>query len=300
MTAADSEPVAAELVADQVASVVAYPDAELVRDATAASIAALDPKPIGDDGLAVVIPTGYKLDVVKSSAFEDLPRWRAGRFAFSTVDSFARYTDRYKAPASLLYVRDPYGRSDSMLRQSTTIAEFVLDDHPANGVDHRQHVAELVLKPTAAAGRWGRALDGRLGQEGLLELVVDGAVEIVEPDAASLRELVGDLHAIRNTEVTSVVRTGGTGSIVVADNVKLHAGQGKEVDFPEQITIALAPFAGVSYTITGPLRVKAAVDGQRVKFELAAPWLDDQLARVVSDLAGDLESATGISPLWQP
>lgn len=283
---------------------------ELVREAIANGIATIAPVPVGDHGMIFRTATGgvaLELDV---RCFEDEPRlatFRSGTFPFVGVPSLAGYLDRYQTPDTIAYVIDVYGHGLQMLTQDTKIAKVVIDDHPANEqiidaeVGRRAHTAELVLRPTAAARRWGAALAASsLSQEQFLDLIVDGVGEIASPDSADLRDLVQDLHAIRQTEVKSVVRTGGEGSITLAQNVKLHAGQGNEVTFPEQMTLVLDPFAGVAETIQLVVRIAPKVRETTVVFSLTASTLDDQLARLVGSIADDLQLRTGLAPLWTP
>ena len=158
------------------------------------------------------------------------------------------YVNRYKTDATLGYVRDLNGRGATALTSDVEIANYVLDDHPADdaATGFREHIATLVLRPTAAARRWGSALAAKMiDQERLLDLVVDGIAEIAEPDGATLRDLVSDLHAIRTSSARSVLRTGGQATVEVADNVSLHSGTGTKVTIPEQITIVFTPYAVV-------------------------------------------------------
>ena len=49
------------------------------------------------------------------------------------------------------------------------------------------------------------------------------------------------------------------------------------------------------------LNVKPKVGkDEKVSFTLEAPALDDELARVVADIAGQLEDHTDLTPMWQP
>lgn len=286
-----------------------YPNPKLVDDAVAHAAAALEPRKVGDFGLAVVVPDSYDIHVTDVRQFEDSPRYREGHASFVGAASFSDYVNRYSDGGSLLYIADLYGRGASVLTSTVHVAEVVLDDHPplAENDPHtvvapgrRKFSATLVLKPTAAARRWGEVLEKWIDQEKLLDLIVDGVAEIVEPAAADLRELASDLHAIRTTEVQQVQRTGGEGKVVLSENVRLHSGPGNEVTFPETITIALAPFAGMPDRISGRLRVKAKVADSRVYFHLSAPFLDDAVADAVSDLAAELAERTGLTPLWRP
>lgn len=272
------------------------------------AIAATEPTVLNQHGAAFLVPSGYELKVLDMRAHRDPtpPPHRAGRHAFVGVASLASYVNRYKTDATLGYVRDLNGRGATALTSDVEIANYVLDDHPADdaATGFREHIATLVLRPTAAARRWGSALAAKtIDQELLLDLVVDGIAEIAEPDGATLRDLVSDLHAIRTSSARSVLRTGGQATVEVADNVSLHSGTGTKVTIPEQITIVFTPYAVVRLAapITLVLNVKPKVGkDEKVSFTLEAPALDDELARVVADIAGQLEDHTDLTPMWQP
>jgi hypothetical protein len=287
-----------------------HPDfVALVREARDVAVAATTPRAVGDHGLTVLVPDGYRTETIDVRTLEDLPRCRSGVFSFVGVDSFARYADRYSTSNSLAYVTDVYGRGTGLLTSPVTAVRLVFDDHPASvSSDHeldqqasnREHVATLVLKPTAAAARWGAALGHVVDQETFLDLVVDGIAEIANPDGARLRDLVSNLHAIRTTEVKSVLRTGGEGAIELAENVQLQTGTGNKVTFPEQIDLVFAPYAAIPDTITLPVRVKARVRQDHVVFELVAPDLDARIALLLGGIAGEVLERTGLNPLWTP
>lgn len=285
---------------------------QLVRDARADATARIVHVPaareIGDHGLAFLVPTGYEVQVLDRRDCDDFPARIVGDYPFVGVESFAAYIDRYHTEDTVTYVRDVYGRGWEMLTGDQKVAWVVFDDHPAAegdlAADHgnwRQHVARLVLRPTTAARRWGAAIAAaRVDQEQFLDLVVDGISEIAEPDGATLRDVVGNLHAIRRTDVKQVTRMNGETAIELAENVQLSAGTGNRVTFPETIKIILTPYAAVPDTITVDVRVKPRVHQDHVTFELSAPALDDELARIVGSVAAGIAQRTGIAPLWTP
>lgn len=289
---------------------------DLIRTAVDNGLAGAAPTEVGDHGLAVVVPAGYNVETLDTRQFDDeprLPSFPTQTHQFVGVRSLAAYVGRYQNPATLAYVTDVYGKGPTMLTGDTQVATVVIDDHPATNLDddgvlavnasvgRRAHTAKLVLRPTAAAKRWGNALGApRLSQEQFLDLVVDGLGEIADPDGAVLRDLIQNLNALRSTEVTSVMRSGGQGEIVLAENVKLTAGVGNTVPFPEQMTIVLQPFAGVADTVTLKLRIKPSVGDSHVVFALSCGELDDAIARVVGSVADDLTDQTGLTAHWTP
>ena len=280
----------------------AYPDPQLVDNAVRAAAAAAEPRKVGDFGLSILVPNGYQTLDIDVRQFELHPRERAGTFAFVDTGSFARYVNRYRDDAStLVYAIDVGADPAGLLDRGHTAFVAVIDDYPVNATSARSHRALLELKPTVAARRWGQVLTGRaIDQEQLLDLVVEGAAEIVEPDAAVLRDLASNLHAIRSVEVESVIRTGGEGTIAVAENVKLRAGTARTVTFPEDLSVAFSPFMRADDVVEFDIRVKAGVRDKHVMFALTAPGLAAELLDVIDSLAIDVRAATDVEPLWRP
>lgn len=292
-------------------------DSDVVAEAVKNAVAASEPRPVGDHGLLQLIPPGWSVHVLDDRTNEDFPRERAGDFRFTDVGSLGGYVNRYRTAHSIGYVRDPNGIGVSTLVHDHDAISVILDDHPApvhpiriivndpssavypDGDDgpvaaNRKHRAVLVLRPTAAARRWGTALQGTIDQEQLLDLVVDGIGEIAVPPGAELRDLISDLHAVRNTSAHHVIRAAGATTVELAENVTLHAGPGNRVTIPETVTLVFQPWTAVAQLITVVARVKPKVsDRGRITFTLTAPDLDAQLVAVVGqavEMLGDLTS----------
>ena len=266
------------------------------------AVAAQKAEPIGDHGLLVRMPGNYRLEQIDARVFEDMPRRIEHRQPLVGCDSLARYVEwHHTSGETRAYLRDVYGRGLEMLTKDTDLCTIVLDDNTAGGEPNkRAHRAVLVLRPTAASRRWGAALSAPLSQERFLSLIVDGIGEIASPDGAVLRQLVSNLHAIRSAEIQSIIRTGGQGEIQLKENVQLSAGAGNRVEFPEEMQIVLQPFAGHPDQVDLPVKITPVVSGNAVHFDLDAPALDDGLARLVGDIAGEIAESTGLTPLWTP
>lgn len=279
-------------------------DSDVVETAVRNAVTATDPVEVGEHGLAFLVPEGYTLTRLDRRELSDptVPHHRAGHFKFVGVESIAHYVNRYKTDDSLGYIRDLNGAGTSVLCTDVPIADYILDDHPTTTTAFRDHKATLVLRPTAAARRWGAALAAAtLGQDQLLDLVVDGIAEIATPDGATLRDLVADLHAIRTTSARSVIRTGGQATVETADNVTLHGGTGNQVTIPEKITVTFQPYAGIDTHIVLDIAIKPKIGtDEKVKFTLDAPGLDEQIATTLTTVRAALDEWTEITPLWIP
>lgn len=279
----------------------AYPSPAIVHQAVANAAAAMAPRALGDFGQSHLVPDGWHVESDDVRKFEMHPRERHGSFSFVDVVSFADYVNRYRVEDSLVYAIDVGASPKDLLDRGHTALVAVLDDYPVDATSSRSHKAVLELKPTPAGRRWGGVFDRWIDQETLLDLVVDGAREILRPDAGELRDLAASLHAIRTAEVESVIRTGGEGTIKVAANVQLRAGTGRDVTFPEQLRVVFEPFHRSQETpVAIDVRIKARVSDKHVHFQLTAPDLGDQLFTVIEHVAGLAAERVELTPLWRP
>ena len=289
--------------ADLLASVASFGvDAALIDRAVENGIAALAAEKVGDHGLLVRRPAGWTTEYLDVRTQEDQPRERAGTFKFATVDSLVEYVTTYSdEDCTVGYMTDVTGRGVTVLTQDTMTVEYVLDDFnpdPMATIANRVHRAQLVLRPTTAARRWGKALNGQaISQEQMVELVIDGVGEIAAPPAADLRDLISDLHAIRTDSAKSIVSTTGGLAIELAENTSLHAGPGHLVTVPDEIALVLQPWTALDQTITTKVKIRPTVIDGRVAFRLAAPHLEDALNTVLLGVWTALRDRS-FMPLW--
>jgi len=247
-------------------------------------------------------PSGQVQTIDLRAGLDPLPDYTVHDTSFASVESLGEYVNRYSGENTLGYVRDLTGQGIKAITSETPAAvTFVIDDHPIDGPGRRAHRAHLTLRPTVAARRWGAVLAGQIDQEKLLDLVVDGIGEIAAPPAAELRDLVSDLHAVRNTSAKSLIRTGGGASLEVAETVTLHAGPGNRVTLPERIDVTFAPFTASDQLIVLAVKVKPIIGkDDRISFELTAPELDTQIRIVSTTIRDELAADTNVLPLWIP
>lgn len=237
-----------------------------------------------------------------------LPDNVAHRATFTVPGSLVAYVNRHKHDdRAVIYVVDVMAEPVKLLTQPTTFGRIVLDDHPVinagtQAVGRRQHTADLRLQPTEAARRWGAAFAGpTIDQEAFLDLIVDGITQIADPDGATLRDLISDLHAIRTTEARAVIRTGGQATVEVAENVTLHGGTGTKVEVPETLRLYLQPFTASEEHIVVTARIKPLVGANgKVVFALRPVELGAALHPLFDTLAQYLDTNVGLEPLWVP
>ncbi len=262
------------------ATLTSYPE-NIVAEAVANGIIAAEPVELGDHGLAMALPPGFNMQTFDVRQWEQRPRQITHTVKLTSIESFATYFQAHAVSGfTRLYAIDESAR-DLTLKADRKVAMAVFDDHGGAIEDERfprvglrQHVAELVLRPTVPALRWADVLSVEgvtLTQEGLLNLIDDGIGEIAEPDAAVLRDLVADLHAVRTTGVQSIRRTGGDAAVTLTENVALRAGVGSQLTVPEQLTVSLVPWTiPTCGRIYARVKIRPALSDKAITFHLSS------------------------------
>lgn len=262
------------------ATLTSYPE-NIVAEAVANGIIAAEPVELGDHGLAMALPPGFNMQTFDVRQWEQRPRQITHTVKLTSIESFATYFQAHAVSGfTRLYAIDESAR-DLTLKADRKVAMAVFDDHGGAIEDERfprvglrQHVAELVLRPTVPALRWADVLSVEgvtLTQEGLLNLIDDGIGEIADPDAAVLRDLVADLHAVRTTGVQSVRRTGGDAAVTLTENVALRAGVGSQLTVPEQLTVSLVPWTiPTCGRIYARVKIRPALRDKAITFHLSS------------------------------
>lgn len=262
------------------ATLTSYPE-NIVAEAVANGIIAAEPVELGDHGLAMALPPGFNMQTFDVRQWEQRPRQITHTVKLTSIESFATYFQAHAVSGfTRLYAIDESAR-DLTLKADRKVAMAVFDDHGGAIEDERfprvglrQHVAELVLRPTVPALRWADVLSVEgvtLTQEGLLNLIDDGIGEIAEPDAAVLRDLVADLHAVRTTGVQSIRSTGGDAAVTLTENVALRAGVGSQLTVPEQLTVSLVPWTiPTCGRIYARVKIRPALRDKAITFHLSS------------------------------
>lgn len=284
---------------------------ELIADAIDQGIEVHYPLEVNERFTAVQLRDangGRKLEFIdRRMGTNPLPDFVEHTAAFTQLASFVSYTRRHRLPEStVVYMLDAAALSPESLTRDLPAARVMFDDHPARdqtapqGIGRRAHRAELVLRPTAAARRWGAALGHRLSQDAFLDVIADGLGEIADPAGADLRDLVSNLFTTSNVTASSVKRTGGSASVTFTENVDLRAGAGSSVSIPENLTLTFRPWSAIDADVVVHVRIKPVVaDNGKVLFDLHPVDLDAALAALFDQLWHDIDTELdGIDPLW--
>lgn len=236
------------------------PEAEIVANL---ATAAADPHTLVDGhALGVVIPHGYKHEVIDLERYGANPGRAHGTVLTVEPDSFLTIFNRHGNEAAFLYAD-----KDKL----TVTAVFNDDQFQTPG--WRDHRAVLALRPTLEWLHWAGASGKLMDQAAFAEHIEAGLAEIREPDAASMLELAQTFEATTKAEFKSATRlTSGQRAFSYVEAVNARAGGTGELEVPETFTLGIAPFAGAApYRLMARLRFRLDSGALRLGYRLERP-----------------------------
>jgi uncharacterized protein YfdQ (DUF2303 family) len=162
----------------------------------------------------------------------------------------------------------------------------------------------LQLEHTDEWKHW-TSLDKQLvGQTDFAEHIEQGLKEIVEPPAADMLELAQTFHAAQSASFRSATRLhNGITQVQYDEEVDASAGRSKQLEIPQEFTLAIAPFVGEEpYRVTARLRYRLSSGNLKLGYQLVRPAdvVRDCLSSIADRLTeefGDVFSGTAPAPV---
>lgn len=225
--------------------------------------------------LYAIVPEGYELKTEDISSHiesrEDVPRRQTGNTWLRTSDSFCEFVERGFVEGTTICF--------ASLGESTFTAIFNYQG-PAGMPGWADRTANLTLEYTTEWKRWIKADRTKFSQLELADFFDANLDNIVEPDAASIVEMLTALKVKRKAEFHSAVdqNTGFT-NVQYTENTSGEAVKGS-LDFFGKFTIGVAPFSGSDpYSVKCSLRFNIDNDNNlRVFFTLINSDLVEEAA----------------------
>jgi uncharacterized protein YfdQ (DUF2303 family) len=211
-----------------------------------------------------------------------MPWRRRGTLTLETRDAFLTYLGLYRDPDTLVFAH----------RDGLTLTAIV-DYHRAGGeggARFGEHRAILKLKHSVEWIAWTAMHHKKSGQLEFAEFLEEHALEIVEPDGATVLEIATNLEAKREAQFASaVVLQNGAHRFTYDETIRGSSRKG-ELDIPDKFTLALRPFEGGA-----PFRVEARfryrVTDRGVVMWVALARLEDVLATAFEELLEEIQKA---------
>ena len=232
---------------------------DITREAAAGKLTDLDPTKL----YSVVIPAGFERQTIDPSEYLDIPKRAKGSVVTQTVDDFARYVTRH----------DSQDGTTVWVDMDRSLIVGVLDDHGQEAPGWGEHRARLQLKATDQWAHWAK-LDGRLvSQEEFAEHIEDGLKEIVEPEGATMLEVVQTMQGRTKAEWKSAIRLqdGSIGFTYHEDATATAGGKG-QMEIPSRFKLGMAPFLGEEeYAVGARLRYRVNGGNLTIGYKLDRP-----------------------------
>ena len=215
------------------------------------------------------------------------PERKTGVVNLTEHESLSKYvTEHAEQMASTLWADRDAGRITAVLNG------HLAEDDSAGWGDHR---AILTLRQTPAWRAWTAASGQLVDQQAFAEFLEDRAADVVEPDAATLIEVVTTIEATTGVAFKSAVRLqDGQTQLRYEETTDAKAGQAGQLTIPQRITLGIAPFEGIDpYRLTARLRYRLR-DG-RLTIGVVLDQPEDVLRAAFGDVIAAVETATDLT-----
>lgn len=210
-----------------------------------AGVALAGPTRVTDDLWTQTVPAGARVEQIDLRAIEDRyaehPRRKTGTVHVQTADSFTAYLAKHGLDASEVWA-DPARKHLVGVINAHAASDTSLDEGIAGHSDHRV-VLELIHSPEWIA--WTGNDKKWMTQQAFAEHLEDNAIDVTDPDAATMLEIAQTFHATTGTEFKSAQRLhSGEVTLVYAETTGARAGQTGDLEIPTQFTLGIPPYAG--------------------------------------------------------
>ena len=204
-----------------------------------------------------VLPKGYDLHGLER--FFDRPARRRGVASFKTESSFCDYVKRYQSPTTLAFADfDGFSMTAVLDYHDAVVGD---DGAVVTGGPHwGQHRAVCRLPHDPDWETWTKHNDKPMSQIDFAQFVEDNMPAIVEPDGATLLELVQDLEAKNKVTFKGAQRLhDGSRSLQYEETTQQKLCKGN-IEMPESFKLRLKVFRwGDLWDLEAKLRYR--IDG---------------------------------------
>lgn len=241
-------------------------DAQAIIDI---ALAAAPPTPIEEGGFyAALVPQGYTIATVddrdKADRRADRPRRRQGTVHLTRQDSFSQFVQDRRTPEAM-----PDLYADAAANTLTAIFNPGTEGQP--GWNDDRVVLNLTHTPEWLA--WTTLDRQQVSQVKFAEFIEDNRADVVNPDGATLLEMVQEFEATTNVEFRSAQRLqNGQRQVTYVEKTegRTTAGAaGGMIEFPGAFTLAIPIFDGLDpTTIEARVRYRVASGNLTIGFVL--------------------------------
>lgn len=227
---------------------------------------------------AVIVPEGFTLKDIEY--LRDRPARIREHAKIATAQSFIDYVRMHSTQTSILL-------ADEEARRIRALIDY--HDDEAN---HKDHTATYTCKLSKEWREWSAADNKRLNQLQFAEFIEDHVNDITDPVGAELLDMTNRFHVVRNSVFGSVQRL-ATGEFSIQYSQENQKGS---IEFPETITLAIAPFhAGERYELKARVRYRVDDGKLALWYQLISP--EKVLEHAFSEVKAAISTALSGLPM---
>ena len=269
----------------------AVPSGTAVAEIRALADAAIEPIPLGEHALAVLVPEGYAVHTLDYRHLQPAPRRVTGVVQLQDPASFSAYVTDHSTAGTRVWATVSGARFVAVLNDHDGVGPNVDDAVPGWG-DHR---AVLQLQVTREWELWA-GMDGNLvNQLKFAEHLEDGVANIVQPSAADMIELAQSFQAARSVDFKSATRLqSGEQQFRFEETLNANAGRQGQIAVPKDLVLGLQPFEGSdTYRVTARFRYR--LDGGKLLLGYKLDRPQDVLRNAFNDVRASIDADTGLA-----
>lgn len=243
-------------------------------------------KHAGPDGIPfIVVPKGSETKSLEPFLLN--PAMKRGVLNFETRESFTRYVNEQKVPATRIFMKEQCFTAVLDFHDSTVIGP------DAGWMNHKAHFS---LKPTPAWTLWRDRNKKVVSQKDFAEFLEENYPDVIEPAGAELLDIASTLQAHTQVRFKRGLRLDNTTEqLQYEETVDAKGGVGGDMEVPRAIKLSLVMFYGEPKTeIVARLKYQIANGVLTFWFEMVR--VQDILDAVVQSTAAKIIEETKLVP----
>lgn len=219
-----------------------------------------------------LIPDGARVETFDLEELEEKlaahPRRKRGERHVQDAGSFVAYVEKHGLPETEVYAD---------LSRSKLVGVINAHQGATNGVDddagHGDHRVHLELVETDAWKAWTAKDRKAMTQADFAEHLEDRAVDVLDPDSATMLEIAQSLIATTGVDFKQATRlSDGQVQFRYEETVQSKAGQRGDLEIPQTFKLQLSPFEGCPpVELTARFRYRIGSNGLTLFYALLNP-----------------------------
>lgn len=256
------------------------------------AVRATEPQYVDDHPILVAPEDTLTLSLEK---FGRQPIAHAGTGVFSRVESFIEYVQEFKTPPTKLYVNEP--RSE-VPRDNFPSFLALFDDKLPSKPAWGRFSASFAVERSRQLSEWLRCDSKMLNPKVFAEFIHKNRLDVIDPDAAALIEILRDIKGTANVEFAEAVDAHtGAKSKLYAEKVTLK-GAKSNVDVPTGFTIAVPIYRRQANRVRINCHLVAEVVEGKVLFSYEMDQVDEIVETVCDNLIDDVAKETQLKAYY--